>query len=213
MLNINNIVSDPTTMQEYRALLKTRPHCITNYTQTAGKVTYFVRGDDFKKIITPAEFEEFILSYPDYKIEDTNIHNHNVIHIASVAGNFELVKHILDKYGNHLANLVDSDGWSPLIFAGCCSNKENGFKVGQVLINAGCNINSITGHWCSDSVLGTFHEFSTALGVCVYRSNIKLASLLILKGAVLYYPYEDDIKKITEILKMLMLLQMKETIE
>lgn len=134
---------------------------------------------------TPLQFDAICEEHPYYKIEFGGRCGWNALGTAAYKGNCELVDHIVKKYGEHLIELGNGFGWSPLYCACNCEDIENGYLVGKLLIELGANVNLATSTCCDDSVIGDTYAGSTPLWACIEKTkNIKLAKLLINNGGI-----------------------------
>ena len=173
-----------------------------------------------KSSITSTEFDNYIKKVPFCRMTDGGFYGWTALCIASKYGDYELVKHIINKYGRESIHIGTYFEWTPLFCACCCINKINAFETAKILIETGCDINlAITNTNTRPRQLfqlpgGNFFCYSRELGTPLYAclaksNNILLAWLLIKSGAVVYNPEKEEIEIIKQIINMFFVLNIK----
>lgn len=154
----------------------------TNHSEEALESAYDVINF-IKEDTQPEEFEDKIKKFPTYTYEKGGRCGWNALGMAAMVGNLHLAKHLVMKGGNHLLNLGNSYGVTPLFCSMDCTNKDKGFLVAKELIVLGANINIATTAPFGSSK-GRFPKGATPLWIAAEKTkSLDLVKLLIKHGA------------------------------
>ncbi len=138
-----------------------------------------------KKDTTPDQFDNIIAGIANYRLEHGGRCGWNALGAASIQGNPELIRHIVQIGGNQLLSLGNSFGWTPLYCAANCEETEDGFLAAKELIRLGANLNLATSMCCGDSSKGDTLRGATPHWAAAEKTqNLKLVKLLLKLGAV-----------------------------
>jgi hypothetical protein len=144
---------------------------------------------DINEKTTVQEFDKLLARHPKYKIEycGLSVYTHALSRAAAI-GNTNLVYHIVKNLnGQHLLNLGSGrdEGWTPLYFAGNCSNPKRGYKASKMLLALGADPNIASTPLSLSSSF--FPGHSTPLYIAAEKTkNLPLVKLLLLHGAVVH---------------------------
>lgn len=165
-------------------------------------VIYYINqhgGESRKK------FDKFCQERPKFKLEHGGRCGWTALGMAAKKGHVKLIQHIVKIGGEHLLNLGNDHGWTPLL---CCvanfkEQQDLGFIAAQELIRLGADVNIATSGSSDDSIKGEMPKKATPLWVAAEKAkNLRLVELLLQHGAVANPQLSDKAQKIVDLAKL-----------